>query len=74
MHMGERLSDMGLSKYRLSKNTGIPYMTLNDICSGKTKLQNCTAETVYRLAKAMDTTMEELLESVWKEEFLMSRI
>ena len=71
MHMGERLSDMGLSKYRLSKNTGIPYMTLNDICSGKTKLQNCTAETVYRLAKAMDTTMEELLESVWKEDAAM---
>ncbi len=51
-----------LSKYRLSKNSGIPYTTIQDICSGKAKLEKCTAETVYRLAKELDVSMEVLLQ------------
>lgn len=51
-----------LSLYRVAKDSGIPYMTLNDICNGKTNLNKCSAETVYKLAKALDTPMEELLE------------
>lgn len=47
--------------YRLSKNSGIPYATLNDIYNEKTSLAKCSAETVYKLAKALGTTMEELL-------------
>lgn len=51
-----------MTKYRLSALSGVPYATLNDICSGKTKLEKCSAETVYKLAKALDVPMELLTE------------
>lgn len=47
--------------YRLSKISKVPYATLNDICNGKTQLAKCSAETVYRLAQALDIPMEDLL-------------
>lgn len=52
----------GLTKYRLAVDAGVPHATLNDICSGKTKLEKCSAETVYKLAKALDVSMEVLTE------------
>lgn len=43
------------------KKSGVPYATLNDICSGKTRLDRCAADTVYKLSKELDVRMEELL-------------
>ena len=54
------LKKRGMTKYRLAKEAGIPNTTLNDIFSGKTKLEKCSAETVYKLAKALDVSMEFL--------------
>ena len=51
-----------ITKYRLAKNSGIPYTTLNDICNGKTQLEKCSAETVYKLAVELGVPMETLLE------------
>lgn len=53
-----------LSKYRLAKMSSIPYATLNDICNHKVQLTKCSAETIYKLAKALDVTMEEILAPV----------
>ena len=50
-----------MSVYRLAKTSQIPYATVNDICNGKTRLEKCSAETVYRLAHALNVSMEELL-------------
>lgn len=61
MMLNEIISCRNISKYRLSKNSGIPYSTLNDILNGKAKLEKCSAETVYKLAKELNITMEELL-------------
>ena len=47
--------------------SGIPHATLNDICSGKTKLEKCSAETVYKLAKTLGVSMEFLTESGIRE-------
>ena len=55
------MQKQNLSKYRLSKNSGIPYTTLTDICSGKAKLEKCSAETIYKLAKELGVSMESLL-------------
>lgn len=63
MQINEILKNKNITIYRLSKNSTVPYTTLNDICSGKTNLAKCSAETVYRIAKALNMSMEELLSS-----------
>lgn len=52
-----------MTKYRLAVEAGVPHATLNDICSGKTKLEKCSAETVYKLARTLGVSMELLTES-----------
>lgn len=51
-----------ITKYKLSQITQIPYTTINDICNEKTDLKNCSALNVYKIAKALEVTVEELLE------------
>ena len=57
------LKRKSITAYRLAKQSGVPYTTVSDLCCGKTKIEKCTAETVYRIAKALDMTVEELLET-----------
>ena len=61
MYLDHQLQKKNMTIYRLSKESGVPYATLNDICNGKTRLEKCSAETVYRIARALDTPMENLL-------------
>ena len=56
------LADKNMTKYKLSKLSGVPQTTVIDICSGKARLENCSSGTVYKLAKVLDTTVESLLE------------
>lgn len=58
----ELLQKQNLTKYRLAKSSGIPYTTVNDICAGRAQLEKCSAETVYKLSKALGVSMESLLE------------
>ena len=62
MIIEDLLAKRDMTKYRLAVQAGIPHATLNDICSGKTKLEKCSAETVYKLAKALGVSMELLTE------------
>jgi transcriptional regulator with XRE-family HTH domain len=62
MDINKLMQAKRLSKYRLAMRSGVPYMTLSDICSGKTNLGKCSAETVYKLARELDVTMEQLVE------------
>ena len=52
-----------MTKYRFAIDANIPHSTLSEICSGKTKLEKCSAETVYKLAKALGISMETLIEA-----------
>ncbi len=61
MTIHEALRQKNMSIYRLAKTSRVPYATVNDICNGKTRLEKCSAETVYRLSNALDVSMEELL-------------
>ncbi len=61
MTIREKLKDKNMSVYRLAKASELPYATVNDICSGKAQLEKCSAETIYKIAKALDVPMEELL-------------
>lgn len=62
MIIEDLLAKRDMTKYRLAVKAGIPHATLNDICSGKTRLEKCSAETVYKLAKALNVSMELLTE------------
>ena len=57
------LEQKNMSMYRLSKNTGIPYATIRDLCKGKSKIEKCNVETVYKISKELNITIEELLDS-----------
>ena len=63
MIIEDLLAKRDMTKYRLAVQSGVPHATLNDICSGKTKLEKCSAETVYKLAKALGVSMELLTEN-----------
>ncbi len=62
MLINELMQKKNITKYRLSKNSGIPYTTISDICSGKAQVEKCSAETIYKISKELDVTMETLLE------------
>ena len=51
-----------MSRYSLSKLSGVPWSTLSDICSGKTNLKRCNAQTLSKLSKVLEMTIEELME------------
>ena len=61
MTIQDALKKKSMSIYRLAKISEVPYATVNDICNGKAKLEKCSAETIFRLARALDISMEELL-------------
>lgn len=62
MLINELMENKKITKYRLAKDSGIAYTTINDICSGKAQLEKCSAETIYRIAKVLGVSMESLIE------------
>ena len=62
MLITELMKEKNITKYRLSKNSGIPYTTINDICNGRAQLEKCSAETIYYISKELGVSMESLIE------------
>ena len=56
------LNEKNISVYKCAKLSGIPYSTLSDIVNGVTELHTCSANTVYRLSKVLNVSMETLME------------
>lgn len=61
MVLRDTLKEKNITIYRLAKESGLPYATVNDICNGKTKIENCSAGTVYKIARVLNVSMEELI-------------
>lgn len=61
MNLQEYIDSRNITKYHLSKISGVPKTTVIDICSGKSSLQKCSAQTVRQLAKALGCTMEYIM-------------
>ena len=74
MSINEILIQTGMTKYRLQKLSGVPHATLNDLCSGKTRIEKCSGETLYRLAKVLGVSIETLLEGTMEEKLRTERI
>lgn len=67
MTINELLREEKISKYRLSRVSGVPYTTIDDICTGKTRIEKCSAETIYKIAKVFSISMEELIKDAVEE-------
>jgi transcriptional regulator with XRE-family HTH domain len=63
MNINTLLNQKRWTKYRLSKMSGVSQTTVIDICAGKAKIQNCSCETIYKLAKTLGVSMESLVAS-----------
>ena len=61
MTLQRLLNDENITKYQLSKMSGVPKTTIIDMCSGKSSIQNCSAKTVYKIAKALNISMEDMM-------------
>lgn len=51
----------GYTVYKLSKESGISKTTLYDIVSGRSNLFECRVRVVFKIAKTLNCTIEELL-------------
>ena len=61
MNINKLLEENQLTKYRLAKLSGVSQTTINDICTGKVSIKNCTGETLYKLAQTLNVSVEALL-------------
>ncbi len=61
MYLQTMLDRKNITKYHLSKISGVPKTTVIDICSGRSSIDRCSAKTVYQIAQALGCTMEELM-------------
>jgi plasmid maintenance system antidote protein VapI len=55
------LKEKNMSIYQCAKLCDIPYTTLSEVVRGKTRIEKCSAEIVYKLSKVLDTPMETLI-------------
>ncbi|MCC8081409.1 MAG: helix-turn-helix transcriptional regulator [Lachnospiraceae bacterium] len=62
MLIQEYINNSNRTLYRLSKEANIPYTTLKDLYAGKTKVQNVSVDTIYKLSQALDVPVEDLIE------------
>ena len=60
MDLSMILTQKEMTPYQCSKRSGIPYTTLLELIRGKSSIEKCSGETIYKLAAALDMTMDEL--------------
>ena len=67
MDLAGIIKEKNITQYRLAIQSGIPHTTLSDILNGKTKIEKCSGETLYKLSSALGVTIEDLIaESIEK--------
>ena len=68
MIVNDLLEKENMSRYRLSKESGVAMTTITDICSGKADLNKCAAGTLYKIAKVLGVTVDAILENNFADE------
>lgn len=61
MSLQAKLNELNMTKYTLSKISGIPKTTILDLCAGRSAIERCSAKTVWQLAKALNLSMEDIM-------------
>lgn len=60
MTLDTYLERRNMTKYQLSKISGIPKTTVLDICAGRSSVERCSAKTIQQLARALNCSMEDI--------------
>ena len=60
----ESLIRSGLTMYELSKLSGIPYTTINEIHRGKKDINQCATATVYRIAAVLGESTDDIINDI----------
>ena len=61
MDLQTLLDQRQITKYHLSKVSGVPKTTIMDICAGRSEIERCSAKTVQRIATALNCRMEDII-------------
>lgn len=61
MTLDTYLERRNMTKYQLSKISGIPKTTVLDICAGRSSVERCSAKTIQQLARALNCSMEDIM-------------
>ena len=67
MYLMNLMDKKWMTRAALSMMSGVPDSTLRDILSGKAQIDHCEASTIYGIADALDTTVEDILDHYWDE-------
>lgn len=62
MKITDALEKKNITQYRLSLLSGVSHATISEIISGKTKIEKCSAETLFKIASVLNVSIEELIE------------
>ena len=61
IYLEELLKKQGISVRTLSKRADVPYTTMLELVRGKKAVEKAASGTVYRIARVLDVSMEELV-------------
>lgn len=67
MYLMNLMNEHCMTRADLSMMSGVPDSTLRDILSGKAQIDHCEAATIYSIADALGTTVEDALDHYWDE-------
>lgn len=67
MYLMNLMNKKCMTRSDLSMMSDVPDSTLRDILSGKTQIDHCEAATIYGIADALGTTVEDILDHYWDE-------
>lgn len=66
--LGEYRKNMKYTQKELAEKSGVSVRAIRDYEQGQRDLSKASAETVYRLAKTLQVSMEELIKEYLEEE------
>lgn len=61
MVINDLLREQKISRYKLSKISGVPQTTISDICNSKVDIENCNVSPMYKKVRVEENTNKELL-------------
>ena len=63
MVINNLLKEKNMSQYKLSKLSGVSQSTISDICNGKVLLAKCSVETLRKIAKALNVSIDSIVDA-----------